>query len=274
MLGTSLTHINTDDRGKVLSLDLSILSEAQTLAITDLVICTGPWTSSVLHHTLDTDSPLRQLPFFDAAAEVKGSRAHSVIVRGLDIGPHALFTTTTYRGPRGCTKEGSPEFYCRPDDTTYICGDTDGEDLPAMVDEVEPSERQISRLLEQAGSIAPALLDKGTKILARQACFLPMSKNSGRPILRFDSATGFGVAAGHSCWGITLSLGTGQVMAELILEGQARSADISLLGGLHEGSSEEEEAAAPTTAAAADPAAGTTAPKEAKPPVQSATKRG
>ncbi|KAK0542109.1 hypothetical protein OC846_006839 [Tilletia horrida] len=246
MLGTSLTHINTDDRGKVLSLDLSILSEAQTLAITDLVICTGPWTSSVLHHTLDTDSPLRHLPFFDAAAGVKGTREHSIVVRGLDIGTHALFTTTTYRRSRNCIRRGSPDFYCRPDDTTYICGDTDGEDLPAMVDQVEPSDWQISRLIEQAGSIAPALLDEGTKILTRQACFLPMSKNSGRPIVRFDSATGFGVAAGHSCWGITLSLGTGQVMAELILEGQARSADISLLGGLHEGSSEEE--AAPKTA--------------------------
>jgi glycine/D-amino acid oxidase-like deaminating enzyme len=37
---------------------------------------------------------------------------------------------------------------------------------------------------------------------------------------------GIYVAAGHSCWGITLGPGTGKVMSEMILDGKARSADV------------------------------------------------
>lgn len=37
---------------------------------------------------------------------------------------------------------------------------------------------------------------------------------------------GIFVAAGHSVWGINNSLGTGKVMAELLLDGKATSADI------------------------------------------------
>jgi glycine/D-amino acid oxidase-like deaminating enzyme len=37
------------------------------------------------------------------------------------------------------------------------------------------------------------------------------------------------VASGHSCWGITQGPGTGLVMSEILLQGQAHSADIKKL---------------------------------------------
>lgn len=62
-----------------------------------------------------------------------------------------------------------------------------------------------------------------------QKCYLPMSPSTGSPILAGDSDSGIYLSAGHSCWGITLSLGTGLCMAELILEGKVQSADVDEL---------------------------------------------
>ena len=46
------------------------------------------------------------------------------------------------------------------------------------------------------------------------------------PIKELD---GVYVASGHSCWGITQGPGTGLVMSEIVLEGKAKSADVSRL---------------------------------------------
>lgn len=37
------------------------------------------------------------------------------------------------------------------------------------------------------------------------------------------------VGSGLSCWGITQGPGTGKVLSEMILEGKAKSADVSML---------------------------------------------
>ena len=52
------------------------------------------------------------------------------------------------------------------------------------------------------------------------------SPRTAAPILGGNADMGIFVAAGHSVWGINNSLGTGKVMAELLLDGKATSADI------------------------------------------------
>ena len=66
-------------------------------------------------------------------------------------------------------------------------------------------------------------------------CFRPVTRR-GTPILaripENDVGTkgvGVWIAAGHGPWGISLSLGTGKVMAEMI-QGRPMSADVRRLG--------------------------------------------
>jgi glycine/D-amino acid oxidase-like deaminating enzyme len=54
-------------------------------------------------------------------------------------------------------------------------------------------------------------------------------EGEGEVVVNFPNGGGVYIASGHGPWGISLSLGTGQVMAELV-EGRELSADISGLG--------------------------------------------
>jgi glycine/D-amino acid oxidase-like deaminating enzyme len=65
------------------------------------------------------------------------------------------------------------------------------------------------------------------KILARQACYRPVTRD-GLPLIgRVAELTGAYVATGHSVWGILNAPATGEAMAELITEGAARTVDLS-----------------------------------------------
>ncbi|CAD6922975.1 unnamed protein product [Tilletia controversa] len=226
---------HTGDDGRVTSLTVSregdVVDEIQA---TDIIVCAGPWTGAFFKVAIDPTSPLQRLPFVKTASRIGGQRAHSIVVRGTrPVGNHALFVNKiSYLAARSATKAGNPELYCRPDGTVYVCGAPDGEELPHTADDVDFSERQVEKLIEQTAVVAPQVFGPDAEIVVRQACFLPMSEATKNPIINFSQQHGLGVAAGHTCWGITLSLGTGKVMAELIFDGRAHSADIRALDGL------------------------------------------
>jgi glycine/D-amino acid oxidase-like deaminating enzyme len=46
------------------------------------------------------------------------------------------------------------------------------------------------------------------------------------PFIGYTNIPNLLVAVGHNCWGINNAPGTGKVMAELILEGKAKSAQL------------------------------------------------
>ena len=74
-------------------------------------------------------------------------------------------------------------------------------------------------------TFAPALAD--AEIIAAQACYRPVTRD-GLPLLgRVPTVEGLYVATGHSVWGILNAPATGEAMAELIVEGDARTVDIS-----------------------------------------------
>jgi glycine/D-amino acid oxidase-like deaminating enzyme len=65
---------------------------------------------------------------------------------------------------------------------------------------------------------------------ARQACYLPIHRRSGReqlPLIGRTSTQGLWLATGHTCWGIQNAPATGFLMAEMLLEGKAKSADLA-----------------------------------------------
>ena len=60
-----------------------------------------------------------------------------------------------------------------------------------------------------------------------QACYRPITED-GLPLLgKVPGVTGAYIATGHSCWGILNAPASGLAMAELIVDGAARSVDLS-----------------------------------------------
>ena len=76
--------------------------------------------------------------------------------------------------------------------------------------------------------LSPALGE--SKILARQACYRPITED-GLPLIGpVPGVKGAYVATGHSVWGILNAPATGEAMAELIVDGVARTVDLSRFG--------------------------------------------
>ena len=59
-------------------------------------------------------------------------------------------------------------------------------------------------------------------MLARQACFRPVTQDGFPLIGTIPGLTGAYVATGHSVWGMLNAPATGEAMAELILDGAAQ----------------------------------------------------
>lgn len=118
---------------------------------------------------------------------------------------------------------------------------------------MEVSQSAIDLLLAQTAQLSPSHLavhdgEGSAEVVAKQACYLPVG--SGDPVigaLRGEEGRGVFVGAGHSCWGITngefrcfcagrMALtvragpATGLCLAELVLDGKVKSANISRLG--------------------------------------------
>jgi glycine/D-amino acid oxidase-like deaminating enzyme len=64
------------------------------------------------------------------------------------------------------------------------------------------------------------------RIIARQACFRPVTED-GLPLIgKVPRIEGAYVATGHSVWGILNAPATGEALAELIADGATRSTDL------------------------------------------------
>lgn len=137
----------------------------------------------------------------------------------------------------------APEFFSRSGGDIWFGGLNDSDlPLPADAGKAEPDPKSIAQLLE----IAKKMLglpdgDDDLVVIREGLCYRPITSN-GKPIVSRieDERLGGGlktrpggdggvfVSAGHGPWGITLSLGTGKVLSELI-EGVDTSCDISAL---------------------------------------------
>jgi glycine/D-amino acid oxidase-like deaminating enzyme len=90
---------------------------------------------------------------------------------------------------------------------------------------VAPDPGAIDRLAAICGTLSPVLA--GAPVLARQACFRPVAED-GLPLIGpLPGLSGAYVATGHSVWGILNAPATGEAMAELIVDGTARTVDLT-----------------------------------------------
>jgi glycine/D-amino acid oxidase-like deaminating enzyme len=191
-------------QGKKIS---GVIVDGEVMQADAVVIAMGPW--SILA------SEWLPLP------GVYGLKGHSIIFEtGEKIRGEALFLE--YQNSDGVL---SPEIFPRPDGTTWCCAISSDSPLPRDPAAVEPDPGAMERLEALCRSLSPALAD--AKIVARQACFRPVTQD-GLPLI--GAVPGIGgvyVATGHSVWGILNAPATGEAVAALILDGKSTSVDLS-----------------------------------------------
>ena len=118
----------------------------------------------------------------------------------------------------------TPELFPRPDGTTYVCAISSEEPLPIDPLRAVPDPGAIGRLEALCSAISPVLAS--APILARQACYRPVTQD-GLPLIGpVPGVAGAYVATGHSVWGILNAPATGEAVAELIVGGTAHTLDL------------------------------------------------
>jgi glycine/D-amino acid oxidase-like deaminating enzyme len=181
----------------------------ETLAATDVLVCAGAWSSRIL----------KSLP-------IEGLRAHSITIQphtDVTISPYVLFTEIS-----GHHDNAHPEIYARPGNEVYACGPGDSPSLPDNVDEVQVDESRCDNLFRHVSSISRQLRDG--RVDKRQACFLPVASRGDGPFIGMASSIkSLYIGTGHTCWGISNAPGTALALTELILEGKAKSINLSKL---------------------------------------------
>jgi glycine/D-amino acid oxidase-like deaminating enzyme len=153
---------------------------------------------------------------------VFGLKGHSLVFdTGTRVPPEALFLEV--REATGAAQ--TPELFPRSDGTTYVCAISSESPLPVDPAEVSPDPGAIERLERMCSAMAPVLAS--AKILTRQACYRPVTRD-GLPLIgRIPGVAGAYVATGHSVWGILNAPATGEAVADLIIDGAAHSIDLS-----------------------------------------------
>jgi glycine/D-amino acid oxidase-like deaminating enzyme len=182
--------------------------DGEVIAADAVVIAMGPWS-------LLAAQSLPLPPVF-------GLKGHSLIFdTGSSVPPEALFLE--YEDDDG--ERSSPEVFPRTDGTTYVCAISSESPLPLDPADVAPDPGAIERLEVLCSRLSPILAK--AKILARQACFRPVT-GDGLPLVGpVPRHTGIYLATGHSVWGILNAPATGEAVAELIVDGAARTLDLS-----------------------------------------------
>jgi glycine/D-amino acid oxidase-like deaminating enzyme len=172
-----------------------------------VVIAMGPWSMTACRWL--------SLP------AVYGLKGNSVVYQSADtISADALFVELT-------TTDGTahtPEVFPRADGTTYVCGLSSQQALPDDPDDVVPDPGAQEALQSMTRVFAPDLAD--TRIVATQACFRPVTQD-GLPLLGpVPGVANAFVATGHSVWGILNAPVSGEVIAELIVDGATEHVDL------------------------------------------------
>jgi glycine/D-amino acid oxidase-like deaminating enzyme len=185
-----------------------VVVDGEIIAGDAVVVAMGPW--SIL--------AAAWLPL----PAVYGLKGHSLVFEtGAQMPAQALFCD--YREAGGAVQ--TPELFPRTDGTTYVCAISSEAPLPIDPAAVAPDPGAIERLEAICRDLSPVLA--GSKIVARQACFRPITRD-GLPLIgRVPGVAGAYVATGHSVWGILNAPATGEAMAELIVDGAARTLDLT-----------------------------------------------
>ena len=173
-----------------------------------VVVAMGPWSLLAANWTL--------IP------AVFGQRSPSVVYNtGTDVPPEALFLDCHQDNGSVSTTEVFP----RADGSTHVTAFSDIVPLPLDPTTVTPDADAIDRLESICARLSPVF--RTDRIIARQACFRPVTED-GLPLIgKLPQLDGAYVATGHNVWGILNAPATGEALAELIGDGVTRTTDLT-----------------------------------------------
>jgi glycine/D-amino acid oxidase-like deaminating enzyme len=190
--------------GDVVGVDL----DGEAIEADAIVIAMGPWSAVAAR--------------WFSLPPVFGLKGHSIVFETRElIPPEALFLE--YDETAGSML--SPEVFPRADGTTYVCAISSDSPLPVDPTSVVPDDGAIDRLKALCDRISPVLA--ASRVLASGACYRPLTQD-GLPLIgAVTGARGVYVATGHGVWGILNAPATAEAIAELILDGAAKTIDLA-----------------------------------------------
>lgn len=223
--------VTTDVRGELASVRIGYTDSSTETEIpaTRLLITSGAWTPSVFESL-----------FADSATiiPVDSYGGHSLVVKSSDLKENMEkhHCWSVYLS----IDDHPLELYSRADGMIYIAGvNSPDTPLPPLATGATTQQSCIDELRSIAGRFISS--NHTPEIVRQGLCFRPITTNGTPIVTRLDDEElgsirtrpgqdgGVFVATGHGPWGISLSLGTGKVMAEL-MQGMPQSADITGLG--------------------------------------------
>ncbi|TFK47126.1 FAD dependent oxidoreductase-like protein superfamily [Heliocybe sulcata] len=201
--------------------------ETVDLPCDNLVLTCGAWTTLVYQTLFPSSSRAPHITSLAGHSVVLKSPAWTGSAEEESAGCHAIFTTD----PTGF----SPEIFSRIGGDIWLGGLNDASlSLPELATGVEINADSIKTLVE----VGKSLCGDEVKVLREGLCHRPVTKTGVPFVGKIDERyLGDGVkgrvfvASGHGPWGISLSLGTGKVVSDMLLD-KKTSADIGSLGRL------------------------------------------
>jgi glycine/D-amino acid oxidase-like deaminating enzyme len=152
---------------------------------------------------------------------VFGRRSPSLVYdTGMEIPAEALFLE--YQDESGDVV--TVEVFPRANGNTLITAFSDEGPLPLDPAAVIPDLSELDRLQAICERLSPKF--RAERIIARQACFRPVTQDGLPMIGKVPQLEGAYIATGHSVWGILNAPATGEALSELIAEGIANSTDL------------------------------------------------
>ncbi|MGZ5117798.1 MAG: NAD(P)/FAD-dependent oxidoreductase [Burkholderiales bacterium] len=195
-------------RGHTESIVKGIEVEGSVIEADATVIAMGPWSKLAAEW----------LPLPDVFGQLSPSLVYDT---GSAVPADALFLE--YRDASG--DEVTVEVFPRADGSTHVCAFSGTAPLPLDPAEVTPDPNVIERLRSICERLSPAFSQD--RIIAKQACFRPITRDFVPLIGRVPRTEGAYVATGHNVWGILNAPATGEAMSELIVDGKAHTVDLT-----------------------------------------------
>ena len=180
----------------------------ETIRADAIVIAMGPWS-------------LRAAQWLQLPA-VSGQRSPSLVYdTGTEVPADALFLD--YQEDSGNIV--TVEVFPRADGSTHVTAFSGQAPLPLNPADVKPDADEIASLQSICERLSPAF--RAERIIARQACFRPVTQD-GLPLIgKVPGSEGAYIATGHNVWGILNAPATGEAMAELVATGVAKTTDLA-----------------------------------------------
>ncbi|KAK6518437.1 hypothetical protein TWF506_005591 [Arthrobotrys conoides] len=222
-------------------------AEEEVISCSHILIAAGSWSGRLFE---------KLFPKSEYRLPISSLAGHSIVIRSPAHRPqetesrdlHAVFSSID-------GLDWHPEAFSRANGDIYLAGiNSATTPLPELATDVKEDDADIQQLISGAKDLIVQFgvggddndgtrngLTNEANVIRRGLCHRPVTP-AGKPILsrvpdallgelntKIGGGGGVFVAAGHGPWGISMSLGTGKVMAEMIL-GRETTVDVSQLG--------------------------------------------